>query len=542
MEPGPDLVDEAVNGGFKINLLLQIMKSNLPHHRDLVVDLERDPVVDLDRDPVVDLRSTDDATSRTTPRSGTVLARTRRATWLGNYLRCLVIADGVVGLLAALIALIIRFGLSAGGGPNSLYVPVTLGLPVVWVGLLALGRCYEYRFLGEGSEEFRRIADSALRLLAVLAILTFTVNWEFARGYAVVALPLIVVGSLAVHGLGRRILRRAELNGSARQRVLVIGTERATAEMVRRLSRSDDSLEIVGALVDTSQSPLIEGVPVVGISRDASAVVAQLEVDAVAVAAWSTFSQYELRQLAWELEGTDVDVLVTPNLTDVAGPRLSFRPVAGLMLLHVDKPALTGVRRVVKGLFDRGVALTALVIASPLLLGIAVVVRLDSHGPALFRQKRVGRGGQTFSMVKFRSMHSNAERRLDDVQDHNVHEEGPLFKAHDDPRVTRVGRFLRRTSLDELPQLWNVLRGQMSLVGPRPPLPREVAQYEHDVHRRLLVKPGITGLWQVSGRSDLSWDESVRLDLYYVENWNLFLDISIIAKTFRAVFAARGAY
>jgi exopolysaccharide biosynthesis polyprenyl glycosylphosphotransferase len=312
--------------------------------------------------------------------------------------------------------------------------------------------------------------------------------------------------------------------------------------MVRRLGLADNAFELVGALVDTSRSDVIEGVPVVGASRDASAVVAKLEVDAIAVAAWSTFSQLELRRLAWELEGTDVDVLVAPNLTDVAGPRLSIRPVAGLPLLHVDKPEFTGIRRVAKGLFDRGIALATLILLSPLLLTFVVAVRLDSPGPALFRQERVGRGGRTFWMLKFRSMRVDAERELDDVQSHNVHDKGPLFKAPDDPRITRVGRVLRRASLDELPQLWNVLRGQMSLVGPRPPLPGEVAQYAHDVYRRLLVKPGLTGLWQVSGRSDLTWDESVRLDLYYVENWSLFLDVSILMRTFRAVVAARGAY
>jgi exopolysaccharide biosynthesis polyprenyl glycosylphosphotransferase len=470
------------------------------------------------------------------------MGRSRRSTWLNRYVRWLVLADAAAALLAAVVALLVRFGISAGSGPSALYVMVTLALPLVWVAALALGRVYEHRFLGEGSAEFRRIADSALRLLAVLAILTFTVHWEFARGYAIIALPLMVVGTLLVHRVARALLHRAEHAGRARQRVLVIGTERAIAEMVRRLGLADNAFELVGALVDTSRSDVIEGVPVVGASRDASAVVAKLEVDAIAVAAWSTFSQLELRRLAWELEGTDVDVLVAPNLTDVAGPRLSIRPVAGLPLLHVDKPEFTGIRRVAKGLFDRGIALTTLVLLSPFLLACVIAVRLDSPGPALFRQQRVGRGGRTFWMLKFRSMHVDAERQLDDVMSHNVHEKGPLFKAPADPRVTRVGRVLRRASLDELPQLWNVLRGQMSLVGPRPPLPGEVAQYAHDVYRRLLVKPGLTGLWQVSGRSDLTWDESVRLDLYYVENWNLFLDVSILMRTFRAVVAARGAY
>jgi exopolysaccharide biosynthesis polyprenyl glycosylphosphotransferase len=217
------------------------------------------------------------------------------------------------------------------------------------------------------------------------------------------------------------------------------------------------------------------------------------------------------------------------------------RPVVGLPLLHVERPEFTGSRRVAKGLFDRLVALTAVLLLSPVLLGLALAVRLDSRGPAFFLQTRVGRNGRTFRMVKFRSMHVNADQMLADLQSDNEGA-GPLFKMKEDPRITRVGSLLRRTSLDELPQLFNVLTGSMSLVGPRPPLPAEVAQYGDDVHRRLLVKPGMTGLWQVSGRSDLDWEESVRLDLYYVENWSFFMDISIISQTFRAVLAARGAY
>lgn len=452
------------------------------------------------------------------------------------------VADGLVALIAAVLALLLRFGHTFGTHANGVYVAVTLAIPFVWVGVLYLGRCYEHRFLGEGADEFGRVFESAVRVLATLAVVLFATSWDMARGYAMIVLPLATVGSLLVHLAGRALLRRAERQGVAHQRVLIIGTERATAEMVRNLGRAEASFQIVGALVDRSRSEHIEGVPVVGRTADASEVVSRLDVDAVAIAAWSTFSQHELRKFAWELEGSDIDVLVTPNLTDVSGPRISVRPVGGLPLLHVEQPEFTGVRRILKGAFDRGLALLALLLLWPLLLLIGLAVRLDSTGPALFRQTRVGRGGREFSMLKFRSMTVDAEQRLAEVRTENVHDEGPLFKAPDDARVTRFGGVLRRTSIDELPQLWNVVRGTMSLVGPRPPLPREVAAYEDDAQRRLLVKPGLTGLWQISGRSDLSWEDSVRLDLYYVENWNLFLDLSILARTLRAVIAARGAY
>ncbi len=471
-----------------------------------------------------------------------VQRRQARADWLNGLVRWLMFCDGLVALIAALLALYLRFGAAAGRPGNTVYLVLTFALPVLWVGTLYLGRTYEHRFLGDGTDEFRRVFEMAVRFFATLTIILYAANWDMARGYMIVVLPVMTIGSLLVHFAGRVLLQRAERGGAVAQRVLIIGTERATAEMVRNLRDAQPGLVIVGALVDVSRSDVIEGVPVVGTSDDAPGKVQEYDVDAVAVAAWSPLSQHDLRRFAWELEGSDVDVLVTPNLTDVSGPRISVRPLGGLPLLHVEQPEFTGVRRVLKGAFDRGLALLALLLLWPLMLAIGIAVRLDSSGPALFRQERVGRGGKRFSMVKFRSMSQDAEQRLVDLRAENVHQEGPLFKVHDDPRITRVGGWLRRTSLDELPQLWNIFRGNMSLVGPRPPLPREVAQYGDDVQRRLLVKPGLTGLWQISGRSDLSWEESVRLDLYYVENWSLFFDLSILFRTVRAVLAGSGAY
>jgi exopolysaccharide biosynthesis polyprenyl glycosylphosphotransferase len=468
----------------------------------------------------------------------------RRVRWVQRYIRGLVLADALVAFFAASVALVVRFGVDAGYGPNAFYLPVTLLFPLAWTGVLALGRAYEARFIGDGTDEFRRVLDSAVRFLALLALSSYLLNWDFARGYAIVAIPLATLASLVVRAIGRRVERKAEKEGTATRRVLVIGTERSTAELIRRLRRHDDHpFLVVGALVDSAQGDTVEGVKIVGTSREAAQSLIDCGADTIAFGAWSTLSQAELRRLSWELEGTHVDILVSPNLTDVSGPRISVRPVAGLPLLHVEKPEFTGFRRVFKGLFDRGVAAVSLVLLSPLFLVLAIAVRLDSRGPAFFRQERVGRAGRTFTMLKFRSMSVDAEDRLEEIQQDNVHgDDGPMLKVVNDPRITRVGRFLRRTSLDELPQLVNVLLGQMSLVGPRPPLPREVAQYENHVQRRLLVKPGLTGLWQVSGRADLSWEDSVRLDLYYVENWSFLLDIAILVRTVRAVLASRGAY
>ena len=282
--------------------------------------------------------------------------------------------------------------------------------------------------------------------------------------------------------------------------------------------------------------------PVVGTSATVIEALKKTSADTVAVGAWSDFNQSDLRRLSWELEGSGVALVVAPSLTDIAGPRIHIRPVAGLPLLHVEQPEFSGGRRLLKGSTDRLSALVVLLIASPVLLGLAIGVRVTSRGGALFRQTRVGVDGRTFTMFKFRSMYADAEARLADLENQNQNADGLLFKMRDDPRVTPIGRWLRRFSLDEVPQLLNVVAGDMSLVGPRPPLPREVAQYGQDVRRRLLVRPGLTGLWQISGRSDLSWEESVRLDLHYVENWSLALDAMIIWKTVFAVLRRRGAY
>jgi exopolysaccharide biosynthesis polyprenyl glycosylphosphotransferase len=264
--------------------------------------------------------------------------------------------------------------------------------------------------------------------------------------------------------------------------------------------------------------------------------------DTVAVAAGASVGPARLRRLSWQLEGTDTDLVVAPGLMEVAGPRLHIRPMTGLPLLHVEEPEFAGARRVVKAVIDRSLATLGFLMFFPLLLGCWLAVRLTSPGPAIFKQVRTGQDGKEFTLLKFRSMYVDAEARKAELEGMNERAEGLLFKIRNDPRVTPVGRWLRKFSLDELPQLVNVIQGKMSLVGPRPPLPAEVALYQDDVRRRLLVKPGLTGLWQISGRSDLDWDESVRLDLRYVENWSFTLDLMILWKTMSTVARGRGAY
>jgi exopolysaccharide biosynthesis polyprenyl glycosylphosphotransferase len=293
-------------------------------------------------------------------------------------------------------------------------------------------------------------------------------------------------------------------------------------------------------------SPELEklGLPLLGCKANTTSILEAIdrsEADAIAVSAGVQLHPQTLRHLGWELANRNVGLIMAPALTDIAGPRIHTQQVAGLPLIHVTTPALEAGQRVAKRLFDIGVSATLIVLSSPLLAVVALLIKLDSQGPILFRQERIGIAGGPFNMLKFRSMVVNAEEQLTALLDKNEGS-GVLFKMKKDPRVTRIGGLLRRSSLDELPQLFNVLAGSMSLVGPRPPLASEVEAYEQDVRRRLLVKPGLTGLWQVSGRSNLSWQDSVRLDLYYVENWSLTGDLVIILRTARAVFGGNGAY
>ncbi|MEZ0073357.1 sugar transferase [Planotetraspora sp. GP83] len=460
--------------------------------------------------------------------------------WAARYRVHAAVCDMVCALLAGVVAIFLRFGdLTPYVMP---YVVLSGALPVLWVGVVGLNRAYEPRLIGVGSEEFRRIAQCGFTLMAGVAIAAYVTKTELARGYVVVALPLVTVFTLcARYGLRRGLHGRRARGEDCMRRVVAVGHPAGIAELAARFRRERyHGMEIVAACLPYDASgEEVEGVPVLGDFTDVPLVVGQARADTVAVLACPELDGTALRRLAWRLERTRTDLVVAPALMEVAGPRTTIRPVAGLPLLHVEHPELAGVRQLIKNVFDRLVAGVALVLLSPVMAVVAMAVRASSPGQALFRQTRVGKDGVEFTMLKFRTMRQDAEaRKVELVSDGH----GVLFKIRQDPRVTPLGSRLRRHSLDELPQLINVLRGQMSLVGPRPPLPEEVARYGDDVRRRLVVRPGMTGLWQVNGRSDLSWEESVRLDLRYVENWSLMLDLQILWKTWSAVARGAGAY
>ena len=323
-------------------------------------------------------------------------------------------------------------------------------------------------------------------------------------------------------------------------RVVLVGPPQEARAALAELDRSGRHQAVAVCTTRRTRSGFGD-VPTYAGLRDATRAITEREADAIVVLPGSTMSSGDLRRLQWDVGGSGASLYLGTGLLDVAPRRTRLVAASGLDVLHVAPAALSGPRRALKDALERALALGALVTLAPLLAALAVAVRRDSPGPALFRQERVGKDGRTFEMLKFRSMIVDAETERTELEDRNEGA-GVLFKIRHDPRVSRVGRWLRRYSLDELPQLWNVVRGDMSLVGPRPALPEEVARYDVDPLRRLVVKPGVTGLWQVSGRSDLSWEESVRLDLRYVDNWSLSLDAVILCRTVRAVLDHRGAY
>lgn len=464
-----------------------------------------------------------------------------------SYVWFLVAADSAVVTLAVLGGYLARFRGDVPLGNEIPYGAVWVGLIGVWLLALRLLRCYDNRMLGYGADEYRRVGSASLRVAGGVAITGYLADVGVARGFLGISFVLGTTGLLAERWLARKWLHRARRHGLGwSHRVLVVGDPAHVNELAHQLRREPyTGYQVVGACIpDALRAPVAQrlgDVPVVGSFRTIAAAVGQVAADTVAVTASNGMTSPWLRRVGWLLEDTGVDLVVAPALTDVAGPRIHTRPVAGLPLIHVEAPEFHGGRKIIKYTAEWVMALFATLLAMPLLAVIAVAIRLDSPGPVLFRQTRVGQGGREFGVVKFRSMVAGADQMLDDLAGHNE-TDGLMFKMRRDPRVTRVGRILRKWSLDELPQLFNVLLGHMSLVGPRPPLPAEVARYSGDVRRRLLVKPGMTGLWQVSGRSDLSWEDGIRLDLYYVENWSLAADLSILWKTAGAVLKGRGAY
>lgn len=471
-----------------------------------------------------------------------VLEPTRR--WDRRFGVLLLLTDLVMVAVALHLAQFTRFGGDAASVPlgdlRLGYEVVGAVVTVIWLVALTAFDSRKRRVFGAGLEEYRRVINASFFTFGLLAILSFLGPVDLSRFYFVVALP-VGTGLLLVSRFAWRLhLGRVRIRGGATTGTVVVGDPVEVATAVREMRGHPEAgyTPVAVALTSAGSGSLVPELPRISVD-DLRAAAKHPGLGAVMIA--GSVPRAEVRELAWDLETGGCELLLVSQLTDVAGPRIHQSPVEGLPVTHVDLPRYSGGAHVLKRSMDVTISSLVLVLLAPLYLLVALAIKIDDRGPVLFRQCRVGQNGTTFTMHKFRTMSVDAEARLASLRERSEGN-GVLFKMHNDPRVTRVGQFLRKYSIDEFPQFWDVLTGRMSVVGPRPPLPSEVATYERHVHRRLLIKPGVTGLWQVSGRSNLSWDESVRLDLRYVENWSVTGDLVLILKTVRAVLKAGGAY
>lgn len=481
------------------------------------------------------------------------LPQTRGGAVLKTRVVLLVVDLAVIGL-AALLAVLVRShiaNLDLMGVPYGLTAFSRVAAPqmvITWILALAVLGAQSPRATGAGSTEYQRVLSASAVTAGLVGVGAYLTQYPLSRGFFVFFFALGVPMLVAARHVLRRAIHRAHTRGFMRTRVLVAGSPGHIDDLTRVLRRESWlGHEVVGALTpaaaDLAHAPAATpgGVPVVGHPMAVSEALERTRAEAIVFTEGAFRGSADFRRTQWELETRQAQMIVVPALSDISRQRLDLRPVAGLPLVYVEPPQAQAWAKICKRAFDVVVGSLLIAVLAPVALLVAVAVKVDDGGPVLFRQTRVGRNGALFSCLKFRSMTTGAHESVGGLRDVNE-ADGLLFKLRTDPRVTRVGRPMRRYSLDELPQLFNVVRGEMSLVGPRPPLPSEVEQYSGDVVRRLRVRPGMTGLWQVSGRSDLSWADTVRLDLYYADNWSIAQDLLILARTAQAVISGRGAY
>lgn len=411
-----------------------------------------------------------------------------------------------------------------------------LSIVVLWMASLAAAGAYDPRRIGVGSDEFKNLFSGTVVIFGLVASLAYALDLTVGRQFVIGTF----IAGLILLPLDRRLLRMWIFSrrraGIYMQQTLVIGDGPHRDELVERLTEDHRAGFEVVKMIPGPRA----GAADLDVWLDrVEALIAQNNVDAVAVTQTPTINSEVIRRLSWRLEGPNVDLLVAPALGDVTGPRLNVRPAAGLPLLHLEEPRLAGPQALVKRGFDLMVSILLLTLMMPVMIVIGIAIAVTSKGPIFFVQERVGKAGQTYRLIKFRTMVDGAEDQHEEVLGIGS---ATAREYANDPRITSVGRFLRRWSLDELPQFFNVIGGQMSLVGPRPMLVTELPLLGDTDHRRHITKPGITGLWQVAGRKEVPWDERMQMDLRYVENWSLALDLVILMKTVKAVATGRGAH
>lgn len=472
--------------------------------------------------------------------------------WRRAYARRLFLTDALVLIWVVFGTQLVWLGLDRvaatrsesvgevlGGGAIS-YSVISAFIVLLWLLSLAIYGTRTDRVIGVGATEYKLIFGASLRLFGLIAIAAFLLKIDLARGYILISLPLGVLVLFATRWMWRQWLAVQRSVGHYASRVVLVGSAGSVAHIANELlQHSEAGYSVVGAIIPGRVDPLpLSRGTHLDIVGTMDTVVESLDAhgaDTVVITGADELSPERVRRISWALEPGKKHLVVAPSLTDVGGPRIHTRPVAGLPLMHVETPRYEGPERITKRVFDLLGSGLLLVFLSPLFLAVAAMIKATSPGPVFYRQQRVGRDGNPIYIIKFRSMVIDADARLKQLLDAQGRSDRPLFKVKDDPRITPVGRFIRKHSIDELPQLVNVFRGEMSLVGPRPQREPEVALYDDAAWRRLNVLPGMTGLWQVSGRSTLSWEEAIRLDLYYVENWSLVGDLVIMWRTIRAV-------
>ncbi|MCL8027589.1 sugar transferase [Nocardioides bruguierae] len=457
------------------------------------------------------------------------------------------IIDATIIVLIGALAVTGRRELPLFGEPASVEMSLVIAGPLIlfgWLLAVALNGGYRKDVFGAGLDEFKRVLNGSLIAAGLTGVVSYLAKFDLSRGFFVLAfalgVPLLLMGRWSL----RRALHAARVRGALRQRVLLVGTRAHVDETFSVLRREKWlGYQVVGALTPewdlSEETPM--GLPIVGNANEAAAMAMDAQADALFFAGGSVGSSSQLRRTVWELEKHHIDVVVAPSVSDISNERVRIRPVGGLPLMHIDPPTWSDASRWGKRTFDI-VGSAALILAFlPLIAFASLQIWLFDRGPVLFRQTRIGKDGEEFKCFKFRTMVVNAEALVADLQK-QMGQSALLFKMKDDPRITKPGSWMRRFSVDELPQLFNVILGDMSLVGPRPQVRKEVDLYDSAMSRRLHVRPGMTGLWQVSGRNDLTAEEAMRLDLYYVDNWSMIQDIAILCRTLGAVLASRGAY
>lgn len=468
----------------------------------------------------------------------------------GRY-RLIQLGADLLSLVATLLlAFLIRQNLPSINTAHDLSSTLLSGVWILvfgWIVAIAYHSGYNPRLLPTGSDLYANIIHATTYAAGLTGVALYLTQILLSRVFFAVFFivgPLLLIANRLVL---RRTLNLMRTRGMILETTILVGSLPQVDFTSHTLQRESWlGYNIIGA-ISPEGDPRDEsrfGIPVLGDDSRLIEIVREKRPGTIIFTAGTTLNGKEMRRLASELQDLSVNMIVVPAISEIASDRVTMRPVAGLPLVHVDPPRARDALRWSKRAFDIFASGIGLLVIVPFLLIIAVIVKWADGGPAFFVQHRVGRDGVLFPFYKFRSMVSNAEQIRAEQLEAHAHDSGNtvMFKMQEDPRITKPGKFLRRYSIDELPQLWNVFKGDMSLIGPRPALPSEVDLYDDDARRRLSVRPGITGLWQVSGRSDLSWDETVRLDLYYVDNWSFTQDLSILSRTVRAVLASRGAY